>query len=328
MSETMIEVEAVSKRFGKTRALAAVDLCAEQGDVLALLGPNGAGKTTLVRILTTLLHPDSGTARIAGYDVVTEAASLRGAIGLAGQYAAVDELLTGRENLELVGLWYHLEKHEYRRRAREVLERFGLTAAADRLVKTYSGGMRRRLDIGASLIARPPVLFLDEPTTGLDPRTRNDVWEFIEELVAAGTTVLLTTQYMEEAERLAQRIVVIDQGVVIANGTAAQLKEHMGGDTLEARVTDRSDLPRSAEVLQDLTGGRPRIDADRQRVSVPTTGGTRQLIAAGLQFEEAGIVLDDLGIRHPSLDDVFLALTGSPTTVAGDDQPVPTGTTA
>jgi ABC-2 type transport system ATP-binding protein len=321
MLQTMIEVEAVSKRFGKTQALASVDLSAERGKVLALLGPNGAGKTTLVRILTTLLRPDSGSARVAGYDVVAEAGSLRGAIGLAGQYAAVDELLTGRENLELVGLWYHLEKHEYRHRARDVLERFGLTDAADRLVKTYSGGMRRRLDIGASLIARPPVLFLDEPTTGLDPRTRNDVWEFIEELVAAGTTVLLTTQYMEEAERLAQRIVVIDQGAVIASGTAAQLKDHMGGDTLEARVTDPSDLQRAAEVLLDVISGRPHIDPDQQRVSIPTAGGTKQLIAAGLRFEEAGIELDDLGIRHPSLDDVFLALTGIPTGDAGHDQP-------
>ena len=328
MSQAMIEVEAVSKRFGKTQALAAVDLSAEQGKVLALLGPNGAGKTTLVRVLTTLLRPDSGTARVAGYDVLTEAGSLRGAIGLAGQYAAVDELLTGRENLELVGLWYHLEKHEYRRRTAEVLERFGLTDAADRLVKTYSGGMRRRLDIGASLIARPPVLFLDEPTTGLDPRTRNDVWEFIEELVAAGTTVLLTTQYMEEAERLAQRIVVIDHGAVIANGTVEQLKEHMGGDTLQARVTDPSDLQRAAEVLEDVTAGMPRIDRDQQRLSVPTTGGTRQLIAAGLRFEEAGIALDDLGIRHPSLDDVFLALTGTPTSVADHDQPMSTLTAA
>ena len=315
----MIEVDAVSKWFGKTQALAAVDLAAERGKVLALLGPNGAGKTTLVRILTTLLRPDSGTAHVAGYDVVTDAGSLRGVIGLAGQYAAVDELLTGRENLELVGLWYHLGKHEYRRRAREVLERFGLTDAADRLVKTYSGGMRRRLDIGASLIARPPVLFLDEPTTGLDPRTRNDVWEFIEELVAAGTTVLLTTQYMEEAERLAQRIVVIDQGAVIANGTAGELKAQLGGDTLEARVTDASDLQRAATVMEEISTGRPHIDPDQQRVSIPTVGGTRQLIAAGLRFEEAGIALDDLGIRHPSLDDVFLAITGTSTTADDHD---------
>jgi len=200
MSEPMVEVDGVCKRFGETQALAGVDLSAERARVLALLGPNGAGKTTLVRILTTLLQPDSGNARVAGYDVVAEAGALRSVIGLAGQYAAVDELLTGRENLELVGLWYHLDKREYRRRAQEVLERFALTDAGDRLVRTYSGGVRRRLDIGASLIARPPVLFLDEPTTGLDPRTRNDLWQFIDELVA-GTTVLLTTQYMEEAER-------------------------------------------------------------------------------------------------------------------------------
>jgi ABC-2 type transport system ATP-binding protein len=328
MADAMIEVDGVSKRFGKTRALDGVDLSADQGRVLALLGPNGAGKTTLVRILTTLLHPDSGTARVAGYDVVNDAGPLRGAIGLAGQYAAVDELLTGRENLELVGLWYHLEKREYRRRALEVLERFGLTDAADRLVKTYSGGMRRRLDIGASLIARPPVLFLDEPTTGLDPRTRNDVWAFIEELVAQGTTLLLTTQYMEEAERLAQRIVVIDRGAVIANGTAEQLKEQLGGDTLEARVADPSELQRAAEVLHEATAGRPRIDPDKQRVSVPTSGGTGQLIAAGLRFQEAGIVLADLGIRHPSLDDVFLALTGAPASIAGTEQPVPMETAA
>jgi ABC-2 type transport system ATP-binding protein len=205
----VIEVDRISKSFGSARALADVDLAVERGTVLALLGPNGAGKTTLVRILTTLLKPDGGRARVAGCDVVRDASRLRAAIGLAGQYAAVDELLTGRENLELVGLWYHLDKDEYRRRAHEVLEQFSLLDAGDRLVKTYSGGMRRRLDIGASLIARPRVLFLDEPTSGLDPRTRNDLWLFIEELVASGTTVLLTTQYMEEAERLADRIVVI-----------------------------------------------------------------------------------------------------------------------
>ena len=249
MAEAMIEVEAVAKRFGATQALGGVDLAVKRGKVLALLGPNGAGKTTLVRILTTLLKPDSGHARVAGFDVVADAGPLRSAIGLAGQYAAVDELLTGRENLELVGLWYHLDKREYRRRAQEVLERFALTDAGDRLVKTYSGGMRRRLDIGASLIGRPPVLFLDEPTTGLDPRTRNDLWLFIEELVAAGTTVLLTTQYMEEAERLADRIVVIDTGTVIAQGTAEQLKDRLGGDLLEARVNDHADLDRAATLL-------------------------------------------------------------------------------
>jgi ABC-2 type transport system ATP-binding protein len=311
MAQTMIEVEAVTKRFGKTRALAAVDLTAEQGQVLALLGPNGAGKTTLVRILTTLLKPDSGSARVAGYDVVTEAGRLRGSIGLAGQYAAVDELLTGRENLELVGLWYHLGKREYRRRAQDVLERFALTGAADRLVKTYSGGMRRRLDIGASLIARPPVLFLDEPTTGLDPRTRNDVWAFIQELVAAGTTVLLTTQMMEEAEHLAQQIVVIDQGAVIAQGTDEELKHRLGGDTLDARVSDPADLERAGLLLADVAQGKVRLDPDQRRLSIPTTGGTKLLIEAGRRFQEEKIALDDLGIRHPSLDDVFLALTGA-----------------
>jgi ABC-2 type transport system ATP-binding protein len=309
----MIEVERISKRFGSTQALDAVDLAVRRGSVLALLGPNGAGKTTLVRILATLLKPDAGTARVAGCDVVGDAQRLRSAIGFAGQYAAVDELLTGRENLELVGLWYHLDKAEYRRRAQEVLERFSLVDAGDRLVKTYSGGMRRRLDIGASLVARPPVLFLDEPTTGLDPRTRNDLWLFIEELVAAGTTVLLTTQYMEEAERLADRIVVIDTGRVIAEGTTEQLKVELGGDVLEARVSDAANLERATVLLAELSDSTPHVDADQRRVSIPTTGGTSQLIAVGRKLEEAGIELDDLGIRRPSLDDVFLALTGART---------------
>jgi ABC-2 type transport system ATP-binding protein len=318
MGKPMIEVDAVAKRFGSTRALDGVDLTVDEGTVIALLGPNGAGKTTLVRILTTLLRPDSGHARVAGYDVVADAAPLRTVIGLAGQYAAVDELLTGRENLELVGLWYHLGKREYRRRAQEVLERFSLTDAGDKLVRTYSGGMRRRLDIGASLIARPPVLFLDEPTTGLDPRTRNDVWRFIEELVAAGTTVALTTQYMEEAERLAQHVVVIDGGRVIADGTTDDLKGRLGGDLLEARVTHVGDLSRAGALLADLAHTAPRIDPHQQRVAVPTTGGTGLLIAAGRRFEDDGITLDDLGIRRPTLDDVFLALTGNATTGPDD----------
>jgi ABC-2 type transport system ATP-binding protein len=311
MPAAMIEVQAVTKRFGSTDALAGIDVSAEQGKVLALLGPNGAGKTTLVRILTTLLRPDSGSARVAGYDVVADAVPLRSMIGLAGQYAAVDELLTGRENLELVGLWYHLDKREYRRRAQDVLERFDLTNAADHQVKTYSGGMRRRLDIGASLIARPAVLFLDEPTTGLDPRTRNDVWRFIEELVATGTTVLLTTQYMEEAERLADQIVVIDAGHVIATGTAAALKAQLGGAMLEVRVADPAELDRACTLLADLGSAEPRIDRDEQLVSIPTPGGTALLLAAGRRFEEERIALDDLGIRRPSLDDVFLSLTGA-----------------
>jgi ABC-2 type transport system ATP-binding protein len=317
----MIEVESATKRFGSTPALAGVSLAVPEGSVLALLGPNGAGKTTLVRVLTTLLRPDSGSARVAGYDVVADAARLRSVIGLAGQYAAVDELLTGRENLELIGLWYHLDKAEYRRRAAEVLERFSLTDAADRLVKTYSGGMRRRLDIGASLIARPPVLFLDEPTSGLDPRTRNDLWTFIEELVAADTTLLLTTQYMEEAERLAHQIAVLDRGEVIAGGTAKQLKDTLGGDRLEATVTEPADLDRATNLLAGLAQARPHVDPDQRRVSVPTSGGTAFLLAAGHQLEEERITLDDLGIRRPSLDDVFLSLTGAPASRTGTEAP-------
>ena len=306
----MIEVEGVGKRFGSTQALAGVDLFAEEGKVLALLGPNGAGKTTLVRILATLLRPDSGRARVAGCDVVADATRLRPLIGLTGQFAAVDELLTGRENLELVGLFYHLGKAERRRQAQHVLERFSLTDAADDLVKTYSGGMRRRLDVGASLIGHPRVLFLDEPTTGLDPRTRNDVWHFVDELVTDGTTVLLTTQYMEEAEHLAQRIVVLDAGSVVAQGTAGELKEQLGGDVLEARVSSASELARAAALIAELGQGTPRIEPDQRRVSVPTKGATEVLIAAGERLQQAGIALDDLGIRHPSLDDVFLSLTG------------------
>lgn len=311
MADWMIEVERIEKRFGPVRALAGVDLVAERGKVLGLLGPNGAGKTTLVRILATLLRPDAGRARVAGYDVVADAGDVRSSIGLAGQYAAVDELLTGRENLELIGLWCHLGKPTYRRRAADALDRFGLTQAGNRLVKTYSGGMRRRLDIAASLIAEPPVVFLDEPTTGLDPRTRNDVWTFIEELVASGTTVLLTTQYMEEAERLAQRIVIIDTGRVIAEGTATELKNRMGGATIEARVSRRADLGRAASLLAEVGAGPPHTDTDQQLVRVPAPGGTAALIAAGRLFEDRQIALDDLGIRRPSLDDVFLALTGA-----------------
>jgi ABC-type multidrug transport system ATPase subunit len=267
-------------------------------------------------VLTTLLRPDAGKATVAGHDVVHEAARLRTAIGLAGQYAAVDELLSGRENLELVGLWYHLPRRDYRRRAQEILERLSLTEAADRLVKTYSGGMRRRLDIGASLIAKPQVLFLDEPTTGLDPRTRNEVWEFVEELVTDGTTVLLTTQYMEEAERLAHRIAVMGAGRIIAEGTAMQLKEQLGGNTLEVRVVHKADIDRAAQVLAGFAvgGAHPRTNSDERTISLPTQGGTELRVAAGQRFQSEQILLDDLGIRRPSLDDVFLALTGAATT--------------
>jgi ABC-2 type transport system ATP-binding protein len=311
MADPMIEARDVAKRFGKTQALSGVTFRVEKGTVLGLLGPNGAGKTTMIRILTTLLQPDSGQARVAGFDVATDGQRVRSVIGLAGQYAAVDELLTGRENLELAGLWYHLPKREYRRRAQETLERLSLTDAADRRVTTYSGGMRRRLDIGASLIADPPVLFLDEPTTGLDPRTRNDLWRFIRELVNGGTTVLLTTQYMEEAEYLADRIVVIDKGKEIAGGTADELKARTGGATLEAVVADPRDIDRTVALMADVGKGQPRSDPEARRVSIAAGEGTGLLLDAGRRFREAGIALDDLGIRRPTLDEVFLSLTGT-----------------
>jgi ABC-2 type transport system ATP-binding protein len=312
MEDVMVETEGIVKTFGETRALDGVSLSVPRGRVLGLLGPNGSGKTTLVRILSTLLVPDAGRARVAGCDIVEDAAAVRAQIGLAGQFAAVDELLTGRENLELVGLWYHLPKAEYRRRAQAILERLSLTDAANRRVETYSGGMRRRLDIGASLLARPPVLFLDEPTTGLDPRTRNALWAFIEELVLDGTSVLLTTQYMEEAERLAHTIVVLDLGRVIAHGTALELKEHIGGDRLEARVKHAVDLERTKAALADLTHMKPNMDCDQRLVTVPSDGGTPLLLAAGRRLQDERIELEDLGIRRPSLDDVFLSLTGAP----------------
>ena len=307
----IIEVEGVSKRFGATEALSNVDLVAESGHVLALLGPNGAGKTTLVRILATLLHPDEGRATVAGLDVVREAGALRPLIGLAGQFAAVDELLTGRENVELIGTLYHLSRSECRRRAGEILDRISLNDAADRQVRTYSGGMRRRLDLAASLVGRPPVVYLDEPTTGLDPRTRNDLWELIRELVGEGATVLLTTQYMEEAEHLAHRIAVLDEGYLVAEGTSEELKHRVGGDVLEVRVADPSDLGQAADILASVGDGPVVVDRDLQRATVPTKGGTSALIRAGELLESRHVELVDLGLRRPSLDDVFLALTGT-----------------
>jgi ABC-2 type transport system ATP-binding protein len=310
MTHPMIEAHGIVKRFGKTRALSGVTFHVEKGTVLGLLGPNGAGKTTMIRVLTTLLRPDGGQARVAGFDVAADGQQVRAVIGLAGQYAAVDELLTGRENLELAGLWYHLPKREYRRRAADTLERLSLTDAADRRVRTYSGGMRRRLDIGVSLIASPRVLFLDEPTTGLDPRTRNDLWQFVRELVNGGTTVLLTTQYMEEAERLADRIVVIDKGKEIAGGTADELKRQTGGATMEARVADARDLDRTAALLASVGKTPSRSDPEGKLVSIPAGEGIGLLLEAGRRLQEAGIALDDLGIRRPTLDEVFLSLTG------------------
>ncbi|RBY94976.1 daunorubicin/doxorubicin resistance ABC transporter ATP-binding protein DrrA [Blastococcus sp. TBT05-19] len=305
-----IVVEGLAKRFGATTALDGVDLTVTEGSVLGLLGPNGAGKTTVVRILTTLLLADAGRAEVVGLDVVRDADAVRAAIGLTGQYAAVDEYLTGFENLEMVGRLYHLPKAEARSRAGELLERFDLSGAADRPAKTYSGGMRRRLDIAASLINRPRILFLDEPTTGLDPRSRLAMWEFIAELADGGTTILLTTQYLEEADRLADRMVVIDRGRVIARGTADDLKAQVGGQRLEFTLSRALDLPEVAKRLRPLAVEDARIDEQTRRLSLPVHGGTEVLAESLRLLEGSGAEVLDVGLRRPDLDDVFLTLTG------------------
>jgi len=305
-----VVVEGLVKRFGENTALGGVDLTVSEGTVLGLLGPNGAGKTTVVRILSTLLHPDEGRATVNGLDVVTQADQVRATIGLTGQYAAVDEYLTGAENLEMVGRLYRLAKRDARQRAGELLERFELTDAANRPAKTYSGGMRRRLDIAASLIARPRVLFLDEPTTGLDPRSRLGMWEFIADLVHDGTTILLTTQYLEEADRLADRMVVIDKGQVIARGTADELKSQVGGERLELTVRSVEQLESVTEVLRSLAHGEVHADQQTRRLSVPVTGGTDTLAEALRRLATVDADVLDIGLRRPDLDDVFLTLTG------------------
>jgi ABC-2 type transport system ATP-binding protein len=306
-------VKVFSSRSGEVRALDGVDLDVAEGTVLGLLGPNGAGKTTAVRVLTTLLKPDAGRATVAGLDVVAQANQVRGIIGLSGQYAAVDEYLTGRENLVMIGRLYHLGKRRAEQRAEELLERFSLTDAADRPSKTYSGGMRRRLDLACALVASPPVLFLDEPTTGLDPRSRVGLWDVITELVRDGTTLLLTTQYLEEADSLADRIAVIDQGKVIAMGTADELKASVGGERIDITVATTGQVAEALTAVAGLTDGSPDIDHHARRISVPVTGGASALVEAVRNLDEAQIELLDIGLRRPTLDDVFLSLTGHAT---------------
>jgi ABC-2 type transport system ATP-binding protein len=306
-----IIAEGVEKSFGQVRALDGIDLAVAPATILALLGPNGAGKTTAVRILTTLLEPDAGRAEVAGHDVVKDAVPLRFVIGLAGQNAAVDPHLTGRENLELVGRLYHLAHEEARRRADEVLEWFDLAFAAHRTVRTYSGGMRRRLDLAASLVGAPTVLFLDEPTTGLDPRSRIALWEVIHELVQDGTTLLLTTQYMEEADQLADKITVVDGGRVIAEGTSDHLKSQVGGDVLEFRVLDREQLAAAAQVASRAGVGDPKTDERTGRVTIQIGGdGSTALTEAIRALDAASVAVTDVAMHRPTLDDVFLSLTG------------------
>ncbi|MFF2629176.1 ATP-binding cassette domain-containing protein [Kitasatospora griseola] len=311
MSDPVIAVRGLGKTFGATRALDGLELDVPEGAVCGLLGPNGAGKTTLVRILATLVRPDRGEARVCGHEVGREAAAVRRAIGLAGQHAAVEEGITGRENLELLGRLHHLGAVKARARAAELLAEFGLAEAADRLVRGYSGGMRRRLDLAASLITRPRVLFLDEPTTGLDPRSRREIWSAVRELAAQGSTVLLTTQYLDEADRLADRITVLDRGRAVADDTPQRLKAAIG-TLVEVTLSEDADLDRARAVLAVLTGGAPAVDAGQCRVGA-VSDPARPLALPRLvrELDAAGVVALDVALRTPSLDDVFLALTGA-----------------
>ena len=321
MSDPIVEVDGVVKVFGgEVRALDDVSLAFEPGIIYGLLGPNGAGKTTLIRVLATLLPPDEGTARIAGLDVRTDATAVRERIGLAGQFAAVDEYLTGRENVEMVGRLYGLSRADARARAAEILESIQLADAAERQVKTYSGGMRRRLDLAASLVGRPEVLFLDEPTTGIDPASRLDVWELIDDLVDTGTTVLLTTQYLEEADQLADRIAVIDHGRLISEGTGDELKDRLGGSVLAVTVAE-DERERTLRALHGVAAEDPVYDDQRDRITVPATEGSTTLMEAVRRLDDAAIVPIDVGLQRPTLDDVFLALTGHATGADGAEGP-------
>jgi ABC-2 type transport system ATP-binding protein len=323
-----VVAEGLVKRYGEVTALDGLSLRVPAGSVLGVLGPNGAGKTTTVRVLTTLLRPDAGRARVADIDVLADPREVRRRIGVSGQYAAVDEYLTGYENLDMVGRLYHLGRRRSAERARELLERFRLSAAANRPVKTYSGGMRRRLDLAGALVADPEVLFLDEPTTGLDPRSRQDMWQVIADLVAGGTTLLLTTQYLEEADRLAHRIIVVDAGRVIAEGTADELKDRLGGERLEVVVADGSRLPEARSLLGVVGSGEVAVDVRARRLSVPVSGGTAALVDALRRLDDVGVEVQDVALHRPTLDDVFLTLTGRAATAPeapdeDDEEPLP-----
>jgi ABC-2 type transport system ATP-binding protein len=311
MAEAIIHIKDITKRFGKTVALDRLSLDIKEGTIHALLGPNGAGKTTLVRLLATLTMPDSGTMNVAGFDVCTQGAKVRHQIGLAGQFAAVDEFMTGRETLEMVGELYHMKKADVKSRAKELLERLGLTEAADRPAKTYSGGMRRRLDVGASLVYQPKIIFLDEPTTGLDPRTRSELWSIIRDLAKDGSTILLTTQYMEEADALADHITVIDKGRIAAEGTPAELKKSLGQDVIEVRFKE-SQQAKGEETLLKIDNNL-NIDSLTGAVRLPAKDGSKTLLLAADALTQAGIEPEEISLHRPSLDDVFLAVTGRKT---------------